>query len=130
MVSTESRHRIVRMAQKLSSRQVAQLEFLQTLPKRFQRIYAVIEEMSALRADDVVVRGLIRLLDEIKAKSGGLSLTGLADTAGLMSTMARRGGGLQMKVRGLRELFGSLKINYEAALRSATTPEPGAEPES
>ena len=28
-----------------------------------------------------------------------------------------------MKVRGLRELLGSLKINYEAALRSATTPE-------
>ena len=86
--------------------------------------------MSALRADDVVVRGLIRLLDEIKGKSGGLSLTGLADTAGLMSTMARRGGGLQMKVRGLRELFGSLKINYEAALRSATTPDAGATPET
>lgn len=130
MVFDESRHRIVRMAQKLSSRQVAQLEYLQTLPKRFQRIHAVIEEMSALRADDVVVRGLIRLLDEIKGKSGGLSLTNLADTAGLMATMARRGGGLQMKVRGLRELFGSLKINYEAALRSATTPEPGPEPES
>jgi hypothetical protein len=127
MVFDESRHRIVRMAQKLSSRQVAQLEYLQTLPQRFQRIHAVIEEMSALRADDVVVRGLIRLLDEIKGKSGGLSLTNLADTAGLMATMARRGGGLQMKVRGLRELFGSLKINYEAALRSATTPEPGPE---
>jgi hypothetical protein len=118
------------MAQKLSSRQVAQLEYLQTLPQRFQRIHAVIEEMSALRADDVVVRGLTRLLDEMKAKSGGLSLTGLADTAGLMSTMARRGGGLQMKVRGLRELFGSLKINYEAALRSATTPEAGPAPEN
>jgi hypothetical protein len=26
-------------------------------------------------------------------------------------------------VRGLRELLGSLKINYEAAMRSATTPE-------
>jgi hypothetical protein len=40
-----------------------------------------------------------------------------------MGTMARRGGGLQMKVRGLRELLASLKINYEAAMRSATTPE-------
>jgi hypothetical protein len=48
-----------------------------------------------------------------------------------MSTMVRRGGGLQMKVRGLRELLGSLKINYEAALRSATTPEDKpAEPEA
>ena len=35
-----------------------------------------------------------------------------------------------MKVRGLRELFGSLKINYEAALRSATTPDAGATPET
>ena len=111
------------MAVKLSSRQQAQLAFLQTLPHKFQRIHAVIEEMATLRADDVVVRGLARLLDEIKGNAGSLSLSGLADTAGLMATMTRRGGGLQMKVRGLRELLGSLKINYEAAMRSATTPE-------
>ena len=111
------------MAVKLSSRQQAQLAFLQTLPPKFQRIHSVIEEMSALRADDVVIRGLARLLDEIKGNCAALSLTGMADTAGLMSTMTRRGGGQQMKVRGLRELLGSLKINYEAAMRSATTPE-------
>ena len=111
------------MAVKLSSRQQAQLGYLQTLPPKFQRIHSIIEEMNALRADDVVVRGLGRLLDEIKGNSAALSLTGLADTAGLMATMTRRGGGQQMKVRGLRELLGSLKINYEAAMRSATTPE-------
>jgi hypothetical protein len=114
------------MAVKLSSRQLAQLAYLETLPPKFARIYAVIEEMAGLRADDVVVRGLARLLDQIKGEAGALSLTGLAETAGIMSTMTRRGGGLQMKVRGLRELLGSLKINYEAAMRSATTPEPGA----
>lgn len=111
------------MAVKLSSRQQAQLAYLQTLPPKFQRMHSVIEEMGALRADDVVVRGFARQLDELKANAAALSITGLADTAGLMATMARRGGGLQMKVRGLRELLGSLKINYEAALRSATTPE-------
>jgi hypothetical protein len=111
------------MAVKLSSRQQAQLAYLQTLPPKFQRIHAVTEEMASLRADDVVVRGLARLLDEIKGNAGSLSLTGLADTAGLMATMTRRGGGLQMKVGGLRELLGSLKINYDAAMRSATTPE-------
>jgi len=111
------------MAVKLSSRQQAQLGYLETLPPKFQRVHAVIEEMSSLRADEVVVRGLARLLDEIKGNAAALSLTGLSDTAGLMATMTRRGGGLQMKVRGLRELLGSLKINYEAAMRSATTPE-------
>jgi hypothetical protein len=117
------------MAVKLTSRQQAQVAYLGSLPPKFQRIHAVIEEMTALRADEAVVRGLARLLDEIKGNAAALSLTGLADTAGLMATMTRRGGGLQMKVRGLRELLGSLKINYEAALRSATTPEsPGPEP--
>jgi hypothetical protein len=116
------------MAVKLSSRQQAQLAYLQTLPPKFQRIFSVIEQMSALQADDVTVRGLARLLDDIKGNSGALSLGGLAETAGLMGTMARRGGGLQVKVRGLRELLGSLKINYEAALRQATTPETPAAP--
>ena len=111
------------MALKLSSRQQAQLAYLETLPPKFQRIFSVIEQMSALQADEAVVRGLARLLDDIKGNAGGLSLGGVADTAGLMGTMARRGGGLQVKVRGLRELLGSLKINYEAALRQATTPE-------
>ena len=113
------------MGAKLSSRQVAQLAYLESLPQRFGRIHAVIEEMATLRADDVVVRGLARLLDQIKGEAGALSLTGLSDTAGLMSTMTRRGGGLQMKVRGLRELLGSLKINYDAAMRMATTPDSG-----
>ena len=111
------------MALKLSSRQQAQLAYLQSLPPKFQRIHAVIEEMAGLRADDVVVRGLARLLDEIKGNASALSLTGLAETAGIMATMTRRGGGLQMKVRGLRELLGSLKVNYEGAMRAATTPE-------
>jgi hypothetical protein len=111
------------MAVKLTSRQQAQLAYLQTLPPKFQRIHAVIEEMAGLRADESVVRGLARLLDEIKGNASALSLTGVAETAGIMGTMTRRGGGLQMKTRGLRELLGSLKINYEAAMRSATTPE-------
>jgi hypothetical protein len=30
-----------------------------------------------------------------------------------------------MKVRGLRELLGSLKVHYEGAMRQATTPDSG-----
>jgi hypothetical protein len=115
------------MAQKLSSRQQAQLAFLQMLPPKFQRLNTVIEEMAALRADDVVVRGFARQLDEMRAQAQALNLSRVADTAGLMGTMARRTGGVQVRVRGLREQLGSLKLNYEAALRSATTPEAEAE---
>jgi hypothetical protein len=111
------------MTPKLSSRQQAQLVFLQTLPPKFQRIHSIIEQMSGPRVDDTILRGFGRLLDEIKGKASALSLNGVAETAGLMGTMLRRGGGLQFRVRGLREMLGSLKTNYEGALRSATTPE-------
>jgi hypothetical protein len=115
------------MPPKLSSRQQAQLAFLQRLPPKFQRIHSIIEQMSSLRVDEAILRGFGRLLDEIKGNASALSLNSLAETAGLMGTMLRRGGGLQFRVRGLRELLGSLKSNYEAALRLATTPEGPAE---
>jgi chemotaxis protein histidine kinase CheA len=118
------------MPPKLSSRQQAQLAFLQQLPQKFQRMHSLIEQMSSLRVDDSILRGFGRLLDEIKGKASSLSLNGLAETAGLMGTMLRRGGGLQFKVRGLREMLASLKTNYDAAVREATTPEKSGEAES
>jgi chemotaxis protein histidine kinase CheA len=118
------------MPPRLSSRQQAQLAFLEQLPPKFQRMHSIIEQMSSLKVDEAIIRAFGRILDEIKGKATALSLNGLADTAGLMGTMLRRGGGLQFRVRGLRELLGSLKSNYDAALRSATTPEDkaGSEP--
>ena len=41
----------------------------------------------------------------------------------LRQHMAKRGGGIQMKVRGLREGLGSLRINYDGALRAASRAE-------
>src|SRR5919206_1433098 len=120
------------MAPKLSSRQQAQLAFLERLPPKLSRMHSIIEQMGSLRVDETIVRNFGRLLDEVKGKASALSLNGLADTAGLMGTMLRRGGGLQFRVRGLRELLASLKTNYEGALRAASTPEEpeAAEPET
>jgi hypothetical protein len=118
------------MPPNLSSRQHAQLAFLQELPPKFQRMHSLIEQMSSPRVDDAILRGFGRLLDEVKGNANALSLNGLSETAGLMGTMLRRGGGLQFRVRGLRELFGSLRSNYDAALRAASTPENLAEPDS
>jgi len=111
------------MAVKLSARQRAQAGFLETLPPKIQKVQAVIERMAGMQADESAIRGMTRALEEIKAGGTQLGLGGIAETAGHMVTLARRGGGLQMKVRGLRELLGSLKVNFEGALRSATTPE-------
>jgi hypothetical protein len=111
------------MPPNLSSRQQAQLAYLQLLPQKLQRIYSVVEQLANPRVDETLMRGLGRLLDDIKGNAASLSMAGLAETAGRMGMLVRSGGAMPAKVRGLRELQGSLKINYDAALRAATTPE-------
>jgi hypothetical protein len=110
------------MSSKLSSRQQAQLAYLQVLPQKLQRIYSVVEQMASPRVDEALPRGLGRLLDDIKGNAAALSLGGLAETAGRMGMLVRSRGGMPLKVRGLREMQASLKLNYDAALRSSSTP--------
>lgn len=114
------------MAEKLSPRQQAQLAVLEPLGRRFEYLHRMIEEMAALRADESRERQLVRNLEEMKAQTNTSGLTALSETLGMMAMLARRSGGLQMRVRGLREGLVSLKINYEGALRTATTPEEAA----
>lgn len=114
------------MADKLTSRQIAQLAVLEALPNRFALIHRLIEEIAGMRADESVNRRLVRLLDESKAATSSIGLAALTDTMGNMAMLARRTGGLQMKIRGLREMMGSLKINYDGALRAAKQAEPDA----
>ena len=111
------------MTDKLTPRQKAQLGVLESLPAKFQQIHRLVEEIAGMRVDESVIRRLTRLLDESKAATNSVGLTALTETMGVMAMLARRTGGHQMKVRGLREGMGSLKINYEGALRSASMAE-------
>ena len=112
------------MADKLTARQQSQLDLLRTLPPRFEQMHRLIEEIAGLRADESVVRRLCRLLDATRSAADGLGLNAMAETMGVMGTMARRGGGMQMKIQGLRDGLRSLKINFEGALREASTGTP------
>jgi hypothetical protein len=115
------------MANKPSTRQQAQLEYLKTLPPKLDRIRRTIEAMAILQADEASVRALGRILDEIKANCQQKGLHRLAETAGSMAMLSRRGGGQQVKVRGLRELLGSFQMNLEGAHRAALVPEAAAQ---
>src|SRR4030095_2849079 len=113
---------------KLSSAQQAQLVFLEGLRLKFERIHRLVEEIANFQGGDTTVKMLCRQLDGLKYGASTLMLNALADTFGMMGTVARRGGGgHQMKVRALREGLVSLKINYEGALRMAVTPIAGQE---
>ena len=111
------------MADKLSSRQQATLAVLDSFPPKFDQIHRLIEELGTLRADENQARRLARMLDEMKAAAAAVSEGAIADNCGTMGMLARRTGGLQTRVRGLRETFMGLKINFEGARRRASTPE-------
>lgn len=115
------------MAPKPSTRQQAQLEYFKTLQPKLDRIRRTIEAMAILQADEASVRALGRILDEIKANCQQKGLHRLAETAGSMAMLSRRGGGQQVKVRGLRELLGSFQMNLEGAHRAALVPEAAAQ---
>lgn len=110
------------MAPKLSTQQQNQLAFLDLLPPKFARAQNVIEQMAGGNADDSVVRGMVRTMDEIKAGASQLKLNSLADAAGNMAAIGRRGGGLQVKVRALREAIASVKMNHDSATKKASIP--------
>ncbi len=113
------------MASKLSAKQQAQVDFLERLPPKFAKVRTIVEQMGGGGSlDETSVRTMIRVLDEIKSGASQLSINRFADAAGAMAAMARRGGGLQVKVRGLREAFASVKSNYDAALTKAHTEVP------
>ena len=113
----------------LSGGQQAQLVYLSTLPPKFERIHRLVEEIANMQGGETTAKTLCRILDELRNQATTLSLNALGDVFGMMSMVARRGGGLQMKVRALREGQASLKINFEGAMRAASTPEgtPGDE---
>lgn len=111
------------MAGKLSARQVAQLQWLETLPPKFDRLNRMVEMLASQQADETQLRSTMRLLEELKAQASTVGVAALGDTFGYMGTLLRRGGGHQLKVRGLREMLAGARVNFEGALRAASTPE-------
>lgn len=107
----------------LSAKQQSQLAFLNLLPPKIYRIQRVIEQMNDPKLDETAVRGMIRVLDEMKAGASQLSMNALAEAFGAMGSMARRGGGMQVKIRGLNDLMASVKSNHAAAITKASIPE-------
>lgn len=117
------------MATKLSSRQQAQLGFLEPFARQMTSMGSLIEHMSAPKADEQLGRTFVRQLGAAKTQAQGLGLTRIADSLGQLEQTARRTGGGMSKFRSLRELYAMLRLNYEQALRAATTEEAHGEEE-
>jgi hypothetical protein len=111
------------MATKLTSKQQSHLAWLEALPPKLSRLDKAVELLASHQADEVTLRTTLRLLGELKSQGSTLGIPALAENFGYMETMLRRGGGHQMRVRGLRELLVGVKTNYQGVLKAASTPQ-------
>ncbi len=115
---------------KLTTRQQIQLMWLETLPPQLEQMKKIIELLSTQHADESQVRSLARMCDAAKAQGAQTGLGAIADQFGYMAMLTRRAGGHQAKVRGLREMLAGVRVNWEGALREASTPERNLDPDA
>lgn len=111
------------MALKLSSRQQAQLEFLERNFNKVQRIQSLIEKLATPSEAETAGRSMGRFLDELKTGAGSMGLSKVADSAASMKGSLRMSGAIPQRLRNLREGLAGLKHNWEGARRKASIPD-------
>jgi len=107
-------------------RRIAEIEEYLRVADKVKRLVAELESNRAAQSN--VIQGisetLARELSQLRQRALTSNIGTIADVAGAMSVMAGRGGGLNMKIRGLADGVNSLVMQLDAALKSASTPEP------
>jgi hypothetical protein len=109
------------VALKLSSKQQAQLQFLEPFARQIVNMNSLIEQMNAPKVDEQIGRNLLRICSAAKVNCMGLGLARMADNLGQLEQTARRNGGGIARLRTLREVHTALKQAYEVAMKGATT---------
>ena len=107
-------------------RRIAEIGEYLKITERVKRLVTELEENRAAQPN--VLKGICetiaRDLSQMRQRALTSNIGTIADVAGAMSVMAARGGGVNMKVRGLADGVNSLTMQLEHALKVASTPEP------
>ncbi len=107
-------------------RRIAEIEDYLKVVDRMKHLVAELESNRA--AQPRVIQGicetLARELSQMRQRAITSNIGTIADVAGAMSVMAGRGGGINMKIRGLVDGVNSLTMQLEQARKIASTPEP------
>jgi hypothetical protein len=115
------------MAPKLTADQVRRLEEVRAFLKTTDHVGSLVTELDSKRAAksqviENVCERIARELSQMRQRALGANIGTIADVAGTMSVMAGRGGGIEMKIRGLTDGVTSLRMQLDQALKQATMP--------
>ena len=107
-------------------RRIAEIEEYLKITERVKHLVTELEGNRAAQPN--VLKGICetiaRDLSQMRQRALTSNVGTIADVAGAMSVMATRGGGMNMKLRGLADGVASLTMQLEHALKVASTPEP------
>jgi hypothetical protein len=115
--------------QKFTAEQLRRIEEIHEFQRTVDYVKHLVSELESSRAAAThVVQQLCEKIAKETSQMRQRALTAnigtLGDVAGAMSVMAARGGGINMKIRGLSDGVNSLGMQLDMALRQAMTPEP------
>src|SRR5690242_789505 len=119
------------MAQpKLTAEQVRRIEEIEEYRRATDHLKRLVTELDSNRAGHTrtiqqLSDSIAREASEMRQRALTANIGTVADVAGTMSVMAGRGGGINMKIRGLSDAVNNLYIQLDAALKHAMArPEP------
>jgi hypothetical protein len=112
---------------KLTADQLRRIEEIEEYRRAADHLKRLVTELEGNRAGQT--RTIQQLSERIANEASQMrqrALTAnvgtIADIAGTMSVMAGRGGGINMKIRGLADAVNSIYMQLDAAMKHATTP--------
>jgi len=121
------------MVTKLTADQQRRVGDIQQFQKVVEHVAKLVAELNSSRAAkatfiDNICESIARQLSQMRQRALTSGVGTIADVAGAMSVMAGRGGGIDMKIRGLSDGVNSLRMQLDQALKQAMTPEPTQPP--
>lgn len=116
------------MVPKLTGEQAARIDQIQGFLKTVDHVAKLVAELDSNRAAkskiiENICESLARELSQLRQRALTANVGTMADVAGTMSVMAGRGGGINMKIRGLADGVNSLRLQLDQAMKQAMTPE-------
>jgi len=113
-------------------RRIADIEAYLKAVDQVKRLVTELDDNRAApsKALQAVCEKIARAMSQLRQRALTSNIGTITDVAGAMAVMAARGGGINMKIRGLADGVNSLKMQLDVALKAASTPEPKAQGET
>lgn len=121
------------MQHKVTPEQARRAEEIEDFLRTVRDLKALVSELESSRAAATAVvqrlcESIARECSQLRQRMLTANVGTVADVAGAMSVMAARGGGINMKIRGLSDGVTSLTMQLDQALKHALAPPLPREP--